>query len=103
MTGREAAEKVAGLLGNITADDIMGRSRLYPVAVARQLVMWYLVRVLGFSANKAGEMLGRTHVTIGFGLQQIENILELNRDYDRKIIAAAVALQEEQNGIQEYD
>lgn len=103
MTGREAAEKVAGLLGNITADDIMGRSRLYPVAVARQLVMWYLVRVLDFSANKAGEMLGRTHVTVGFGLQQIENIIELNRDYDRKIICAAATLLKERDGLQKHD
>ena len=95
MTGREAAQKVAALVGNVTADEIMGRCRLYNIAVARQITMWYMVRVLGMGWTEAGKELNRGHATVIYGVRQAEIVIERNRSYDRRFHDAAMQLQRE--------
>lgn len=92
MIGRSAVERVCSLLGDVTPEDIMGRRRTYHVAVSRQLVMWYMVRCLGLSTTETGAAIGRHHATVVYASRQIDNILELGRTYDRRVIDAAMKL-----------
>ncbi len=92
---RDTVERVCALLGNVTPDDIMGRSRVYRIAVARQLVMWHLVRNIGMTYMEAGEAMGKNHATVMYSVRQIENIIALGRAYDRKVCEAALQLKRE--------
>lgn len=92
LKAHNAVERVCKLLGTVSTEQIYGRDRRYPVAVARQLVYWYLFRVCGMSYSDIGRALGKTHATAMYGVRQIDNILELNRSYDRKVIEAAWTL-----------
>lgn len=93
--GYDAARKVAQKLRYVTVDEIMGKGRQYRIATARQLTMWYLVRVLGLTFSDAGRALGRHHATIQYGVHQADIIIERNRSYDRDFHNAAIALKEE--------
>ena len=88
----ETVRKVCDLLGNVTPEEIMGKSRVYKIAVARQLVMWYMVECLGMSTNEVGAAIGKNHATVVYSVRQIENIIELGRAYDKKICDAAITL-----------
>lgn len=92
MTAREVVSKVCGLLGNVTADEVMSKSREYRIVVARQLVMWYIVKVLNLTLSEAGRMFGKSHATVSYAVRQVETILESNRNYDRRVCVAAKTL-----------
>lgn len=49
----------------VTLDDLMGKSRKYPVALARHHAAWELRnRKSQFSLNKIGQLLNRDHSTV---------------------------------------
>lgn len=87
-----AVERVCELLGNVTPEDILGKSRVYRIAVARQLAMWYMVRCLGLSTTEAGNAMGKNHTTVMYSARQIDNIIELGRAYDKRVCDAAIKL-----------
>lgn len=96
-----AVERVSQLLGNVSTEQIYSKERTYPVAVARQLVYWYLFRVCKMTYSDIGRMMGRTHASILYGVRQMEITFELNRDYDHKLREAAEELKK--TGVMDYE
>ncbi len=65
-------QAVARVLG-ILKEDILGKSRLQDVALARQVCMWFMKHELNLSYPSIGKVLGgKDHSTIMHGCQKIE-------------------------------
>lgn len=81
------------LVSNLTgvpADDIMGNSRCERISTARQLVMWALYVLCGYSTTQVGRLMRRNHATIcyavrhmGYGYfgKEVENYVKQIKDY----------------------
>lgn len=66
-------QAVARVLG-VPKTDILGKSRLQDVAMARQIAMWFMKHELNLSYPAIGKVLGgKDHTTILHGCQKIEN------------------------------
>ena len=62
------------LVSNLTGvpvDDIMGGHRCGEIATARQLVMWALVTLCGYSHTQTGILMRRNHATITYGVNHV--------------------------------
>lgn len=91
-----SVEKVCRLLGDVTPEQIWSKERTFKTATARQLVMWYLTKVCDLGYNETARLMGKTHPTIMYGVQQVEIMLERNRTKeDRRIYNAAMELKGE--------
>lgn len=90
----DAVQKVSLLLGDVTEEQIWSKARAYKVASARQLVMWYLVRVCNFGISETANAMGKHHATIIWGVRQAEIMIDSTRAYDRRIRDAAKRLKE---------
>ena len=63
--------QVAVLVANLTGvpvDDIMGRCRRQDISTARQLVMWTLVTICGYTHTQTGILMRRNHVTVTYAV-----------------------------------
>jgi chromosomal replication initiation ATPase DnaA len=95
MEVRDVVKRICDELGNVTVDEVLSKSRVYRIAIARQLVMWYMVRCLRMTLSDVGRLLGKNHTTIGYGVEQIDIVIERNRSWDRKIHDVAEKLWDE--------
>ena len=65
-------QAVSRVLG-VAKDEILGKSRLQDVALARQVSMWFMKKELNLSYPAIGKVLGgKDHTTILHGCQKIE-------------------------------
>ena len=55
---------VCEVLGDVTPVVVMGKSRKANAVFARQLVMWVMNQVLGYSSTQVGLAMGRNHATV---------------------------------------
>jgi chromosomal replication initiation ATPase DnaA len=93
LMAHNAVERVCGLLGDVSTAQIWSKERTFRVASARQLVYWYLWKICELGYNEIGRAMNKTHVTIMYGVRQIEIMLERNRTKeDRRIVSAAEKL-----------
>ena len=63
--------QVAVLVANLTGvpvDDIMGRCRRQDISTARQLVMWTLVTICGYTHTQTGILMRRNHATVTYAV-----------------------------------
>lgn len=70
-------------LTGVPADDIMSRCRRQDIATARQLVMWALVTLCGYTHTQTGILMRRNHATVtnavrwvnkGYGGKDVERL-----------------------------
>ena len=101
MLAHNAVERVCQLLGDVSTAQVWSLDRHYKVATARQLVMWYLVRVCRLGYSDAGKAMGKHHATIMWGVRQAEVMISSGRAYDRRIRDAARALTDEHEDMQD--
>lgn len=67
-------------LTGIPSDDIMGRSRHYPIARARQLLAWALRTLRGYTFMSIGVMMGIDYATV------INHSKKINYHYQSDLI-----------------
>jgi len=73
---------------NISAKDLVGRSRKQPLAFARQLAMALTYRMTSFSHADVGEVFGgREHATVWHAVSVIETIEEQHKKTSKLIEA----------------
>lgn len=93
MMAHNAVERVCELLGDVSTAQIWSKERTFRVASARQLVYWYLWKICELGYNEIGRSMSKNHVTIMYGVRQIEIMLEHNKTKeDRRIVSAAERL-----------
>lgn len=80
---------VSNLTG-VPVDDIMGNDRNTTTSTARQLVMWALVYLCGYTHTETGILMRRNHATIAYAVSHVgagyygkvvENIRKQIKDY----------------------
>lgn len=102
LMAHNAVERVCELLGDVSTAQVWSKDRHFKVATARQLVYWYLWKICALGYNEIGRAMGKTHVTIMYGVEQIQIMLERNKTKeDRRIVNAALKLKE--HGLQQTD
>lgn len=74
IANRDLYLKVVSHLTSIDATDIMSIKRYRPVVKARFLLMWSLYRLLGYSLTQIGQLIGRNHASIYYGINTIEHV-----------------------------
>lgn len=52
-------------------DEIMGRKRCERISTARQLTMWALVTLYGYSTTDVGILMRRNHATVTYAVSHI--------------------------------
>ena len=55
----------------VAVDDIMGHRRDENVSTARQLVMWALCELCGYSHTQVGVLMRRNHATVTYGVNHV--------------------------------
>lgn len=103
MMVHNAVERVCQMLGNVTTEQIWGKTRVDEIVTARQLVMWYLHECCYMSSNCIGAVMGRTHVTVLHAVKKIDTIIELGGAYDKRICEAALLLRKETDELRQDD
>lgn len=90
-----AVERVCALLGDVSTAQVWSKDRHFKVATARQLVYWYLWKVCELGYNEIGRAMNKNHVTIMWGVEQIQIMLDRNKTKeDRRIYDAAQKLKQ---------
>lgn len=89
------AEQVLKLVANaygVTAEDILGHTRVSSVIRPRQVLMYLLHSDLGMSYPNAGEFLGRDHSTIMHSYRKVLEELATNAVLKKEILQFQKAL-----------
>ena len=60
---------------HLTFDDIVGRSRMKNIALARQIAMYEMRQLTNLSLNDIGKELGRNHTTTLSSIRKIEELM----------------------------
>ncbi len=74
-------------------DDVTGRSRRECLSVVRQII-WHRLHGWGMSYGQIGEMFGRSHVSVLYGVNRVEDMVsigdrltvELSRKVDEAVM-----------------
>ena len=75
----------------VSVEDIDGRVRRQPIAIARQCVYYYARKLLGMKYMDLGQKLNRNHANIIHAVKSIENL----REYDVETRAVIDGLESE--------
>lgn len=94
MMAHNAVEMVCQVLGDVSTEQIWGKSRQYKIASARQLVYWHLYENCNLSYPEVGKAMGKTHATVWNGAQRVRDNLNMTRGYDKRVRRAAERLRE---------
>ena len=62
---------------DVDADEVLGRSRTWPLVFARQTAYWLINKGMGYSYSKTGRMFSRHHQGIMHGVGKVIDVLEL--------------------------
>ena len=84
-----APEQVIELVArhfNVDASRLAGRGRSKGIAQARQVVMYLLRNDCGLSLPQIGELLGRDHTTVIYGVEKVEKLLETDETLRRRVM-----------------
>lgn len=72
---------------NVTVEEIVGRRRTAPVALARQTAMFTIRDVLGLSLKEIGRLFGgKDHTTVLHAVDKISNLKEANPEFSEKLL-----------------
>jgi chromosomal replication initiation ATPase DnaA len=71
--------------------DLLSRVKSQDTVLVRQLFAYILVKILGFSTTKAGEVLNRDHATMIHSVNRVEDMFFTK---DRDFMEVIVRLQE---------
>lgn len=77
---------------SVTPQRILSRERTACVSEARQVVMLLLNENLGYTTVRIGEILGRGHVVVIYGLRRIRDLISIDKDTQRHISKIKSAL-----------
>jgi len=92
ITAQQVLSKVAHHYG-LTTEQILGRNRTAPVAQARQVTMYLLVKELNMSPTNAGRFLaGRNHSTVIHGVGKIQQAMENDGKVRRSVLTITESL-----------
>lgn len=75
VTPEEIVEKSAKCY-HLKEEDIMGNKRTKNIARARQVVMYLLREIMGYSVLKIAKYLDKHHTTVMYGIKEIETAIE---------------------------
>lgn len=70
------------LVSNLTGvpvDDMAGRRRCGDISTARQLVMWALVVLCGYTHTEVGRLMRRNHATVTYAVSFVERGYKANK------------------------
>ncbi len=81
----ETVRLVARHLG-VDENELLGRGRSKEVAMARQILMYLLRNVCDLSLPQIGELLGRDHTTVIYGVEKVEKLIEMDDSVRRSIM-----------------
>lgn len=62
--------EISNLTG-VPVDEIMGRKRCLNVSTARQLTMWALVTLCGYTDTEVGILMRRNHTTVSYAVTHV--------------------------------
>ncbi|MCS7220286.1 MAG: chromosomal replication initiator protein DnaA [Anaerolineae bacterium] len=85
LSPEETVKLVARHLG-VDEDELLGRGRSKEVAMARQILMYLLRHVCDLSLPQIGELLGRDHTTVIYGIEKVERLIETDDHVRRSIM-----------------
>lgn len=71
LTKRNKCVMMVSNLTGIPVDDIMSTKRYEAISTARQLVMWALCDLCGYTHTQVGVMMRRDHTTITYAIAHI--------------------------------
>lgn len=72
---------------NINPDVIFSKRRVRDVADARQIIMYLAQKLTNLSSSAIGHKLNRSHTTVLYGIQQIENRVNFTKDLQEPVNA----------------
>ena len=84
---------IAAQLCGYSFDDVVGRSKRERLSIVRQLI-WRMLYQSGMSYGQIGEMFGRSHVSVLYGVNRVEDMVsigdrltvELSRKVDEAVM-----------------
>lgn len=85
LSPEETVKLVARHLG-VDEGELLGRGRSKEVAMARQILMYLLRHVCDLSLPQIGELLGRDHTTVIYGIEKVERLIETDDHVRRSIM-----------------
>ena len=62
-------------------DDILGKRKTKDIAKARQICMYFMREILGYSQLKIGKFFDKHHTTIMHGINEVEKEMRDNQDF----------------------
>ena len=68
----------------ITKEDITGRSRIAPVAIARE-AYWYCLNLQGVGYSEISRLDGRSRTTVMSGIRTVRNLIETSEQVSPSI------------------
>ena len=85
LSPEESVKLVARHLG-VDESGLLGRGRSKEMAMARQILMYLLRYVCDLSLPQIGELLGRDHTTVMYGVEKVEKLIETDDGVRRSIM-----------------
>jgi chromosomal replication initiator protein len=85
LSPEETVKLVARYLG-VDERGLLGRGRSKEMAMARQILMYLLRHVCDLSLPQIGELLGRDHTTVMYGVEKVEKLIETDDSVRRSIM-----------------
>lgn len=73
---RDLVVAVVAKHAGVSADAIMGPSRLHSITTARHLAFLLFAKLTGLTFQRIGEVFGRNHGTVIKGIVSVGNLLE---------------------------
>jgi chromosomal replication initiator protein len=72
---------------NLTKEDILNEKRTKNVALARQIVMYFLRHYLNLPLKQIGKILGgKDHSTVIHGIEKIEELIEKDESFKENVV-----------------
>lgn len=77
----QTATDVCMMMGNVSVDEVMGRSRLARIAIARHITAWAMVNIRRWSMNMTGWAMRREHAATRHSCNVVEGWLSMPKMY----------------------
>ena len=69
----------------ITKDELLSKKRNREFVESRQIIMYAMREKFGYTFREAGAYFGKDHATALYGIRNIRNIMETDKDFNQKI------------------
>lgn len=84
-TAYDVTAVVCKMLGDVTVDEVYGRTRIRRLATARHLVAWVLYRLYLYTTTEIGTLTKRDHTTILHSVARVDEWLSVPNCYKREV------------------